>query len=60
MGTKYKISMTDLDTQHNIAKLERDGFSREQIHKDMYKHTDGMTQQDRTALMKKLYDRRER
>ncbi len=58
--SKYQISLTDLDTRHGIAKLERDGFSKEQIMKTMYKKTEGMPQDNRTELVSKLFDRKER
>lgn len=57
---KYKIGINDLEQRHNIAKLERDGFKREEIHKTMYRETEGMNTQDRRKLMQTLYDRRER
>ncbi len=54
---KYKITMRDLETRGGIAKLERDGHSKEAIMKTMYKHTDGASQQHREQLVSKLYDR---
>jgi len=58
MGTKYRITERELSTQHGIAKLERDGFSREQISKSLYANTPGCTQKERTDIMKKLFDRK--
>ena len=57
---KYKLTEQLLDTRSNIAKLERDGFTREQISKSMYKITEGACQDTRTELMSKLYDRSEK
>lgn len=57
MGTKYKLNETILDKPGEIRKLERDGFTREQIHKEMYKVTDGMSTNERRRLMAKLYQR---
>jgi len=57
---KYKITPKILEERHNIAKLERDGFSREQIHKEMYKVTDGANTQERRRIMEQLYDRSEK
>lgn len=57
MSTKYKITMNDLTRQGGIAKLERDGFKRETIMKEMYRHTDGANQQYREKLVSNLYDR---
>lgn len=54
---KYKITPQDLESRGNIAKLERDGFTKDIIHKQMYKITDGMNTQQRTAMMSKLYER---
>ena len=55
--TKYKLTANELERAGNIRKLESDGFTREQIHKEMYKVTDGMSTQQRTELMKKMYQR---
>ncbi|MGL6123763.1 MAG: hypothetical protein ACRC1W_12265 [Shewanella sp.] len=57
---KYSINITHLETKHGIAKLERDGFSREQISKSMYKVTEGASTQQRNELMVKLHDRSEK
>ncbi len=57
---KYKITMNDLMQQGGIKKLERDGFKRETIMKEMYKHTDQASQQYREKLVSNLYDRREK
>lgn len=57
---KYKININHLETKHGIARLERDGFSREQISKSMYKATEGMKTQDRNRLMTNLFDRSEK
>lgn len=51
--------MNHLEAQRGIEKLQRDGFTREQISKSMYKATEGMKQADRSELMSKLYDRGE-
>ena len=55
---KYKLTDSLLDTRGGIVKLEKDGFTREVIHKQMYALTNGMDHRKRTELMKKLYDRR--
>lgn len=55
--SKYKISITDIESSGGIAKLERDGFSNEQIHKAMYDKTDGATTQQRQKIMRELYQR---
>lgn len=56
---KYKITMRDLETRGGIAKLERDGHTKESIMKTMYKHTEGANQRDRENIVSKLYDRGE-
>ncbi len=55
---KYKITPKDLETPHNIGKLERDGHSSQAIHEALYKHTEGASQRQREQIMSKLYDRR--
>lgn len=57
MTTKYKLTMNDIERSGGIAKLERDGFKREQIMKTMYKETAGATQREREQIVSKLYDR---
>lgn len=58
--TKYRISLNDIEQQGGIAKLERDGFKREEIMKTMYKKTEGASTSERQEIVSKLYDRRER
>lgn len=60
MTTKYKITEQHLDTKHGIAKLERDGFKREDISRALYSHTPGVSQAERTRIMERLHDRSER
>jgi hypothetical protein len=55
--TKYNPTLKDFEQPGGIAKLERDGFNREQIFKTMYKLTDGASTQYRTKLVGNLYDR---
>jgi hypothetical protein len=55
--TKYNPTLRDLEQPGGIEKLERDGFSNEQIHKEMYRQTEGASQQYRTRLMEQLYIR---
>jgi hypothetical protein len=56
---KYKISIRDLETRGAVAKLERDGFKREQIISEMYKHTAGASTQEREKIVSNLYRRDE-
>lgn len=57
MTTKYKLTINDIERAGGIAKLERDGFKREQIMKTMYKETEGATREQREKIVSKLYDR---
>lgn len=56
---KYKLTLNDIERAGGIAKLERDGFKREQIMKTMYRETDGATQDVRTNIVDKLFNRQE-
>lgn len=56
---KYKLNEQLLDTKGGVKKLEYDGFTRSQIIDYMYKATPGVSQKERTELVKRLYDRRE-
>lgn len=58
MATKYKITEQHLSERHGIARLQRDGFTKEQISKSMYAHTPGCTTAERRELVKKFYDRK--
>lgn len=57
---KYKLTINEIERSGNIAKLERDGFTREQISKTMYKETAGASQQERTKIMSELFERERR
>lgn len=57
---KYSISIRDLETKHNVSKLERDGFTRRDIIKEMYKKTDGLSDQLRNKMVNQLFDRSEK
>lgn len=56
---KYKITIKDLETRGAVAKLERDGFNREKIISEMYKHTAGASTQERERIVSNLYNRNE-
>ena len=57
--TKYSIKLSDIEKPGEIHKLERDGFTRSDIHRAMYRETDGASTTHRTELMRKLYTRHE-
>jgi hypothetical protein len=57
---KYKISINDLETKHNVAKLERDGFTRHDIIASVYKHAGDASDRERKEMVSKLFDRREK
>jgi hypothetical protein len=56
---KYPLKMSHILEQSNIHKLERDGFSRETIHKVMYAESEGASRRERENIISKLYDRKE-
>ena len=56
---KYELKFSHLLEQSNCHKLERDGFTKEQIHKVLYKESDGATQRQRQDIISKLFDRKE-
>lgn len=56
---KYKLKIDHIDTPSGIHKLERDGFSKGEIHKVMYRETAGLPQRQREDMIRKLYDRKE-
>ncbi len=56
MKPGYKITLRDLETPGNIEKLRHDKVSRETLSKEMYKLTDGASQEFRTNLMSRLHD----
>lgn len=58
MKPKYKISINQLETKGEIEKLRRDGFTREDISKALYRETKGLDQDSRSDMMKRLHDRR--
>lgn len=57
--SKYKVTLNELERIGNCAKFERDKITREQISKALYRETAGATQQERTEIINKLYDRRD-
>ena len=54
---KYRISEKHFET-HGVKRLERDGFSRQDIMHSMYRLTPGMSQKERTELVKQTFDRK--
>ncbi len=55
--SKYKLTEQHLDTKYGIARLQKDGFTREQIAKSMYAHAGKASADEIRKLTKKLYDR---
>ncbi len=55
--SKYKISLNDLERHGGIEKLKRDGFTREDISKSLYRETNGADQRTRENIMSKLHDK---
>lgn len=54
---KYKLKISDLERIGGAVRLERDGYNREKVIKEMYKITDGATTRERQDIISKLYDR---
>lgn len=57
--SKYKLTMAHIDKASNVHKLERDGFTKTEIHKVMYRETTGASQREREQIISKLFDRKE-
>ena len=57
MQRNYKLTLNDIDKKGNIEKLKRDGFTNEQIHKTMYRETEGASTREREKIMNKLHER---
>ena len=55
--SRHKITANDLDERGGIERLEAMGHDRVSIHEAMFKITDGISNNDRTKLMQKLYTR---
>lgn len=55
--SKYKITSKDLDEKGGVERLEAMGHNRHTIHDAMFKITDGISNTQRTELMKNLYTR---
>ena len=54
---KYRITEHHLDTKAGIARLERDGFTRQDISRAMYDNSPGASTDERRKIMKNLHDR---
>lgn len=54
---KYRLTLNHLEQHGNIKKLERDGFTREDIHRTLYNETEGASNKVREKIIQKLYDR---
>lgn len=54
---KYKLTEQHLDTRHGIAKLERDGFTRQDISRALYDNAGKISADESRNIMKKLHDR---
>lgn len=62
MSKPYNIGMREIDSEGGIAKLERDGFKREEIMQAIHRETDcaefgHKTRTQQRELVQKLYDR---
>jgi hypothetical protein len=57
MTNKHKITPRDLDEKGGIERLEAMGHDRHTIHNALFNITDGISNSDRTNLVKNLYTR---
>ena len=56
--SRKRITINDLERIGGIEKLQRDGHTREQISKALYKETDGISKSGRQEMVNKFYDRK--
>lgn len=56
---KYTLKFSHLLEQSNCHKLERDGFTKADVHNVLYKESDGASQRQREDIISRLYDRKE-
>ncbi len=55
---KYTLKFSHIDQKHGIHKLERDGFTRHDIHRVLY--AEGVPKKrEAEKLISNLYDRKE-
>lgn len=54
---KYRITESHLDRKDGITKLEKDGFSREEISRAYHKSVRGANHKESRAVLNRLYDR---
>lgn len=52
---KYKINMSHLESKGGCERLERDGFSKCDIHRAMFKLTDGADKRYQEKIIDNLY-----
>ena len=57
MTSNYKIKFSDVDEKGGVERLEGMGHDRVSIHDAIYKMTDGISTNERTELVSKLYKR---
>jgi len=57
---KYTLKINELMKESNIHKLERDGFTRHDIHRVLYREAGDATNTERTKIMQDLYNRKEK
>jgi hypothetical protein len=54
---KYKLNLNHLEQEGGIKKLERDGFSRHDIHTVLHREMYGAPADKHREVISKLYDR---
>ncbi len=55
--SKYKITEHHLSEKHGIARLERDGFKRQDISRALYANAGKISADESRKIMKNLHDR---
>ncbi len=56
---KYELKLSHLDDKAAVHKLERDGFTRHDIHRVLYKEAGDASNYEREKIMQKVYDRQQ-
>jgi len=59
MTTKYKLKLSDIERNGGIAKLDRDGFTKQQVMQTVHREMRGATRDEKAKVVEKLYNRQE-
>ena len=58
-NTKYKLTMAHLLQQSGIHRLERDGFTKSDIHNVLHREANEASRDEQAKIIGQLYDRKE-